>query len=218
MARAGRFHPGEHPGTVCELKQRVLAAVSRHAPADALIVASSTSGLMPTDLQARHGSSRALLRGASVQSAYTCCRWWSWSAAVRRHRPAHRRRRRLLHLHRHASHCTVRREVPGHLTDRLQEALWREILHMVNDGGGDHGRTRRLDHLWPGPALGGDGHQPDLPPGAAARAACATCSRSSDPRLKWPWTKLRGAGADRGADRSRWSRGTQAAGRRALDP
>ena len=28
----------------------------------------------------------------------------------------------------------VRREIPGHLTDRLQEALWREILHMVNDG------------------------------------------------------------------------------------
>ena len=28
----------------------------------------------------------------------------------------------------------VRREVPGHLTDRLQEALWREILHMVNEG------------------------------------------------------------------------------------
>src|SRR5207245_454208 len=28
----------------------------------------------------------------------------------------------------------VRREIPGHLTDRLQEALWREILHLVNDG------------------------------------------------------------------------------------
>src|SRR5215475_8004847 len=33
-----------------ELKQRVLADVSRHAPADVLI-SSSTSGLMPTDLQ-----------------------------------------------------------------------------------------------------------------------------------------------------------------------
>src|SRR5262249_17145601 len=33
-----------------ELKQRVLAQVSRHAPADVLI-ASSTSGLMPSDLQ-----------------------------------------------------------------------------------------------------------------------------------------------------------------------
>ena len=28
----------------------------------------------------------------------------------------------------------VRHEVPGYLSDRLQEALWREILHLVNDG------------------------------------------------------------------------------------
>src|SRR5580698_3505042 len=33
-----------------ELKQRVLAQVSRHAPPD-VVIASSTSGLMPTDLQ-----------------------------------------------------------------------------------------------------------------------------------------------------------------------
>src|SRR5208337_3435784 len=33
-----------------ELKQRVLAQVSRHAPAD-VIIASSTSGLTPSDLQ-----------------------------------------------------------------------------------------------------------------------------------------------------------------------
>src|SRR5205807_1287313 len=36
----------------------------------------------------------------------------------------------------------VRREVPGHLTDRLQEALWREILHMVNE---DVATTGELD-------------------------------------------------------------------------
>jgi len=28
----------------------------------------------------------------------------------------------------------VRSEVPGYIADRLQEALWREILHLVNDG------------------------------------------------------------------------------------
>ncbi|HEX4389109.1 MAG TPA: 3-hydroxyacyl-CoA dehydrogenase NAD-binding domain-containing protein, partial [Steroidobacteraceae bacterium] len=33
-----------------ELKQRVLGEVSRHAPAD-VVIASSTSGLMPSDLQ-----------------------------------------------------------------------------------------------------------------------------------------------------------------------
>ena len=28
----------------------------------------------------------------------------------------------------------VRREIEGHLADRLMEALWREALHLVNDG------------------------------------------------------------------------------------
>ncbi|MDH3713680.1 MAG: L-carnitine dehydrogenase [Gammaproteobacteria bacterium] len=28
----------------------------------------------------------------------------------------------------------VRSEIPGFLSDRLQEALWREVLHLVNDG------------------------------------------------------------------------------------
>ena len=28
----------------------------------------------------------------------------------------------------------VRKEIDGYIADRLQEALWREILHLVNDG------------------------------------------------------------------------------------
>lgn len=28
----------------------------------------------------------------------------------------------------------VQKEIEGYLSDRLQEALWREVLHLVNDG------------------------------------------------------------------------------------
>ena len=28
----------------------------------------------------------------------------------------------------------VRHEIEGHIADRLMEALWREALHIVNDG------------------------------------------------------------------------------------
>jgi 3-hydroxyacyl-CoA dehydrogenase len=28
----------------------------------------------------------------------------------------------------------VRREVPGHVANRLQAALWREAIHLVNEG------------------------------------------------------------------------------------
>src|SRR5256886_16021732 len=49
MARQADFIQENIPEQL-ELKQRVLAEVSRHAPAD-VGIASSTSGLMPSDLQ-----------------------------------------------------------------------------------------------------------------------------------------------------------------------
>src|ERR1700687_829248 len=49
MARQADFIQENIPEQL-ELKQRVLADVSHHAPAD-VVIASSTSGLMPSDLQ-----------------------------------------------------------------------------------------------------------------------------------------------------------------------
>ena len=36
----------------------------------------------------------------------------------------------------------VKKELPGYLSDRLQEALWREALHIVNEG---YATTKDLD-------------------------------------------------------------------------
>ena len=36
----------------------------------------------------------------------------------------------------------VKKELPGYLADRLQEALWREALHIVNEG---YASTKDLD-------------------------------------------------------------------------
>ena len=36
----------------------------------------------------------------------------------------------------------VKKELPGYLADRLQEALWREALHIVNEG---YATTKDLD-------------------------------------------------------------------------
>ena len=45
----------------------------------------------------------------------------------------------------------VRNEIEGYLSDRLQEAQWREILHLVND---DIATTRELDEaIMYGPGL-----------------------------------------------------------------
>ena len=86
---------------------------------------------------------------------------------VRRHADGaadHRRRERHFsrYIGMHPLH--VRKEVPGHLTDRLQEALWREILHMVNDGVATTGELDESIVYGPGLRWAGDGHEPDLPP------------------------------------------------------
>ena len=73
----------------------------------------------------------------------------------------------------------IRNEIPGYLSDRLQEALWREILHLVNDGTASTGELDDAIILRTGPAVGRDGDQPHLPSGRRPAEGCATCSSSS---------------------------------------
>ena len=83
----------------------------------------------------------------------------------------------------------VRKEIEGYLSDRLQEALWREILHLVNDG---IATTEELDDaIVYGPGLrwalmgtcltfhlaGGEGGMRHM-------------LEQFGPALKLPWTKL----------------------------
>jgi carnitine 3-dehydrogenase len=83
----------------------------------------------------------------------------------------------------------VRREVPGHLTDRLQEALWREILHMVNE---DVATTGELDDsIVYGPGLRWAAMGTNLIYHlAGGEAGMRHMLRQFGPALKWPWTKL----------------------------
>jgi len=83
----------------------------------------------------------------------------------------------------------VRREVPGHLTDRLQEALWREILHLVNE---DVATTGELDDsIVYGPGLRWAAMGTNLIYHlAGGEAGMRHMLRQFGPCLKWPWTKL----------------------------
>jgi carnitine 3-dehydrogenase len=83
----------------------------------------------------------------------------------------------------------VRREIPGHLTDRLQEALWREILHLVNDGVASTGELD--DSIIYGPGLRWAAMGTNLIYHlAGGESGMRHMLQQFGPCLKWPWTKL----------------------------
>jgi len=169
-----------------ELKQRILAQVSRHAPADVLI-ASSTSGLMPTDLQKDMQHPERFLVAHPFNPVYLLP--LVELVGGRQTAPAalDAAARFFTFIGMHA--LKVRREVPGHLTDRLQEALWREILHMVNE---DVATTGELDDsIIYGPGLRWAAMGTNLLYHlAGGETGMRHMLRQFGPALKWPWTKL----------------------------
>jgi carnitine 3-dehydrogenase len=168
------------------LKQRMLAQVSRHA-APNVIIASSTSGLTPTDLQRDMASPERFCVAHPFNPVYllplvelvggdrtapatieAACRFFTYIGM-------------------HALH--VRREVPGHLTDRLQEAIWREILHMVNEGVATTGELD--DSIIYGPGLRWAAMGTNLIYHlAGGESGMRHMLAQFGPALKWPWTKL----------------------------
>src|SRR6202022_3854622 len=147
MARQVDFSQENIPEQL-ELKQRVLADVSRAAPADVLI-ASSTSGLMPSDLQKDMVAPERFLVAHPFNPVYLL----PLVELVGGHQTSTAALDAagsfFTYIGMHA--LRVRREVAGHLTDRLQEALWREILHLVNEDVATTGE--REDFIVYGPGL-----------------------------------------------------------------
>ena len=84
----------------------------------------------------------------------------------------------------------VKKELPGYLADRLQEALWREALHIINEG---YATTKDLDRaIEDGPGLRwslmGTFLTFHL---AGGKAGMKHMLKQFGPALKLPWTKLK---------------------------
>jgi len=113
------------------LKLSLHEQISRAAKPDA-IIASSTSGLLPSDFYARAEHPERCVVGHPFNPVYLLplvevlggerTAPATIEAAIRIYRSLGMRPLR------------VRKEVPGFIADRLLEALWREALHLVNEG------------------------------------------------------------------------------------
>lgn len=113
------------------LKRLVLAEVSAACPAGT-VIASSTSGIVPTSLQSACSHPERVLVGHPFNPAHiiplvevvageaTADEVVEWTMAFYT-----RLGKRPLR---------VRKEAPGFVSNRMQEAIWREMFHLVDDG------------------------------------------------------------------------------------
>jgi carnitine 3-dehydrogenase len=168
------------------LKQRMLAEVSRHAAAD-VVIASSTSGLTPTDLQKDMTAPERFCVAHPFNPVYLLP--LVELVGGEKTLPATIEAAATFFTYIGMHPLRVRREIPGHLTDRLQEALWREILHLVNDG---IATTRELDEsIIYGPGLRWASMGTNLIYHlAGGESGMRHMLAQFGPCLKWPWTKL----------------------------
>ena len=170
-----------------DLKQSVLAAIDRATRPD-VVIASSTSGLLPTRLQSAMAHPERFVVGHPFNPVYLLplvevCGGEKTSDAAKQAAIELYRAIGMRPLH-------VRKEIDGFIADRLLEALWREALWLVKDGVATTAEIDDAIRFGAGPALVVHGHVSRSTGWRAAKRACAISSRNSDPALKLPWTKL----------------------------
>ena len=114
-----------------DLKRTVLAEVDAAAPPD-VIIASSTSGLLPSDMQRDLAHPARLLVGHPFNPVYLLP--LVEIVGGRATSAAAIERARAVYASIGMKPVVVAKEIDAFIGDRLQEALWREALWLVHDG------------------------------------------------------------------------------------
>ena len=169
-----------------DLKRELLARVDAAASPD-VIVASSTSGFLPTSLQAECQHPERVVVGHPFNPVYLL----PLVEVVGGVRTSPEVVERAMDFYRALGMrpLHVRKEVEGHLSDRLQEALWRENLHLIAEGVATPGELDEAIIYGPGLrwALMGVNLNFHL---AGGEEGMAHMLRQFGPALELPWTKL----------------------------
>ena len=169
-----------------EIKRSILEEIDAAAPAGT-VIASSTSGIKPTDLQATLTHPERLLVGHPFNPVYLLplvevCGGESTSAEAIASAIEAYSAVSMKPLH-------VRVEIDAFIADRLLEAVWRESLWLVNDG---VATTQEIDDAirygfglrWAQMGLF------DTYRVAGGEGGFGHFIRQFGPTLSWPWTKL----------------------------
>ncbi len=169
-----------------EIKQVVLAEIQESCVVEA-IVASSTSGFMPSELQAGSARPEQLLVAHPYNPVYLLPIVEVVPSAVVPEETVQRAESLLTDIG--MKPITLRAEIPAHVGDRLLEAVWREALWLIKDG---VATTEQIDDLmthgfglrWAQKGLF------ETYRTAGGEAGMKHFLEQFGPCLQWPWTKL----------------------------
>ena len=170
-----------------QIKKTVLKNISKVAPKNT-IIASSSSGLLPSKLQSGCINPQRFIIAHPFNPVYIL----PLVEIVKGNKTSKIYINKANSFYKSIKMKTllINRELPGFLSDRLQEALWREGLHIINDG---FGSTKDLDDaITYGPgmrwALMGTFLTFHL---AGGESGMKHMLDQFGPALKLPWTKLK---------------------------
>jgi carnitine 3-dehydrogenase len=184
-ARAGDFIQESAPenlGVKIDVHRQIDAAAAPGVP-----IASSTSGLLPSDFQAQCANPGRVLVGHPFNPVYLLplvevLGGKKTDVAVLDQAEAFYRAIGMYPLR-------VRTEIEGFLSDRLQEALWRENLHLVADGVATTGELDDAIIYGPGLRWAFMGVNKTFAL-AGGEQGMRHFMKQFGPALKLPWTKL----------------------------
>ncbi len=114
-----------------DVKKSVLTSIDQHAKPDA-IVGSSTSGIMATTLQEdlQHPGRVIVAHPFNPVYILPLVELVGGKATD----DVQMERAKAFYQSIQMKPLVIKKEIEGHVADRLMEALWREALHLVNDG------------------------------------------------------------------------------------
>ena len=170
-----------------KLKTKVIKDISLNAPKSA-IIASSSSGLLPSKIQAQAQNPERVLIAHPFNPVYLL-------PLVELVPGKKTTKANILKANRFYSKIgmktlTLKKELPGYLSDRFQESMWRESLHIINEG---YASTKDLDDA----IIYGPGLRWSLMGTfltfhlAGGESGMKHMLEQFGPALKLPWTKLK---------------------------
>ena len=170
-----------------KIKTNLMNTISKAAKSNA-IIASSSSGLLPTRIYSKCKNPERTMIAHPFNPVYLCP--GVEIVAGKKTKKNFLNKANKFYKAISMNPIIVKKELPGYLADRLQEALWREALHIINDG---YATTKDLDRaIEDGPGLRwslmGTFLTFHL---AGGEMGMKHMLDQFGPALKLPWTKLK---------------------------